>query len=291
MKVPLRTAAHALAAIPACFLTFSYLITVGWLIVYGVPAWYGQEPMPDQSDWFFRVSEYGLYALAVQWPLYIGWAALTRRLTRRLKALWIAVLIVFSVFAIPFFLFSMWRRTELTDLIRFIRRRDVRRYFAAGIVAELPPPVGFHADLPAAYREVRFRCEEGAVPPEFRIITAWNPEGEILSPAVNAVADEHLRSEIDRLRFESFPVTGGNADFSHAEPGYGIVCNRAEAVLLARRFRQLGFYEVLGGRVYLVSVHEGHAPGDPIGRWRDLLDSEEAIPEDEGVAEEALPRQ
>ncbi len=273
MNPHLRTLGYVAAAVPACFVTFAYFITVGWLVVYGVPAWYGQEPMPDEDDWFYRVSQYGFYALIIQWPAYIGWAALTKRLTVRLKVLWIGVLLVFSVFSIPFFLLSMWRRTELTDLIRFIRRRDVRRYFAAGIVEELPPPAGFHADLPAAYRDVQFRCEESAVPPEFRIITAWNPEGEIVDEEDNTLADEHLRREIARLKFDSFPVTGGNPDFSHAEPGHGIVCNRAEAVLLARRFRQLGFYEVLGGRVYLVSVHEGHAPGDPIGRWRDLLDS------------------
>lgn len=279
MRENLRTAAYALAAVPAFFLPFAYFVTVAWLLVYGVPAWYGQEPMPTEDDWFYRVSRSGLWALLIQWPVYLGWTILTKRLTRRLKALWAAVIIVFSVFSIPFFLLSMWRRTELVDLIRFIRKRSVRRYFAAGIVEELPPPVGFHADLPAVYREVKFRCDETDIPPEFRVITAWNPEGEILNPAANAVADEHLRAEIERLGFECFSVTGGNPDFSHAEPGYGIVCNRAEAVLLARRFRQRGFYEVLGGRVYLVSVHEGHAPGDPIGRWRDLLDSTQHLPE------------
>ena len=275
MKSALRILAYLLAAGPALFLPFAYFITVGWLVVYGLPAAYGGEEMPEPGDWFYEVTRKGFYALMIQWPIYIGWALLTKRLTGRLKMLWTGVLLVFSLFAIPWFLYAMFRRTEAVELIRFIRRRSVRRFFAKGIVEELPPSPRFHADLPAEYREVRFRCEETDIPSEFRIVTAWNPEGVRLEVAANLVADAHLRAEIDRLGFEAFPVTGGSPDFSHAEPGYGIVCNRAEAVLLARRFRQQAFYEVLGGRVYLVSVHEGHQPGDPVGRWTSLAGPED----------------
>ncbi len=271
MKPVPRLLGYALAAGPAFFLPFAYLVTVGWLVVYGLPAAYHGEEMPEPEEWFFTVSRYGFYTLVVQWPVYLLWALFTRRLTARLKLLWVGVLAVFSLFSIPWFLYAMFRRTEKVELIRFIRRRSVRRFFAKGLAGELPPPLRFHADLPPEYRRVRFRCAEADVPPEFRVVTAWNPGGERVEVAENLVADEHLRNEIARLGLESFPVTGGSPDFSHAEPGYGIVCDRAEAVLLARRFRQQAFYEVLGGRVYLVSVHEGHAPGDPIGRWRDLV--------------------
>lgn len=275
MKQILRIAGYALAAVPAFFLPFAYLVTVGWLVVYGLPAAYRGEEMPEPDEWFYDVTRKGFYALMVQWPVYLVWILLTRRLTLRLRLLWAGVLAVFSLFAIPWFLTAMFRRTEKVELIRFIRRRSVRKYFAKGVVEEIPPPPRFHAQLPAEYREVRFRCDLRDIPPEFRVVTAWNPEGVKAEVAANLVADEHLRGEIARLGFESFPVTGGNADFSHAEPGHGIVCNRAEAVLLARRFRQAAFYEVLGGRVYLVSVHEGHLPGDALGRWRDLAERDE----------------
>lgn len=272
-----RTLAYLLAAGPAFFLPFAYFVTVGWLVVYALPAAYSGESVPEPEGWFMTITRNGFYALMGQWPLYFGWVLLTRRLTLRLKVLWAGILVVFSIFAIPWFLWAMYRRTEKIEPLRFIRRHSTRRYFAKGLVGELPEPVRFHSNLPAAFREVRFRCELDEVPSEFRIITAWNPDGETVSAEENQEADEHLRSEIARLGYEAFPVIGGNPDFSHAEPGYGIVCNRAEAVLLARRFRQLAFFEVLGGRVYLVSVCEGHAPGDPVGRWRDLLVSRDLV--------------
>lgn len=275
MKQILRILGYLFAAVPAYFLPFAYFVTVGWLVVYGLPAAYQGEEMPEPDEWFFDVTKKGFYALMIQWPIYLLWVLFTRRLTLRLRMLWAAVMLVFSLFAIPWFLTSMFRRTEKIELIRFIRRRSVRKFFARGIVEDIPPPPRFHADLPSEYRDIRFRCDLRDVPPEFRVITAWNPENVKTEVAANLVADEHLRSEIARLGLESFPVTGGNPDFSHAEPGHGIVCSRAEAVLLARRFRQAAFYEVLGGRAYLVSVHEGHLPGDPVGRWRDLVERDE----------------
>ncbi|HRQ88317.1 MAG TPA: DUF3293 domain-containing protein [Bacteroidia bacterium] len=269
----LRPLGYLLAAGPAFFLPFAYLVTVGWLVVYALPAAYDGQRVPEPEGWIYGVASSGFYALAVQWPVYAVWMVITKRLTFRLKLLWLGVLVIFSLVAIPWFLVAMFRGTEKIELLRFIRRRSVRRFFAAGLGGELPTPQRFHLSLRPEYRQVRFRCDVEDVPPEFRIVTAWNPDGEKASPEENEEADRHLRSELERLGFESFPVTGGNPDFSHAEPGYGIVCNRAEGVLLARRFRQEAFYEVLGGRVYLVSVHEGHAPGDPVGRWRELVDS------------------
>ena len=127
---------------------------------------------------------------------------------------------------------------------------------------------------------MRFKGPVRDLPPEFCIVTAWNPGGEIVSEEANAEADAHLKAEVERQQFDHFSVTGGSADFSHAEPGYGIVCTRAEALLLARRFRQLAFYQVIAGRVYLVSVNEPHVPGELVGRWRDLVvgGGEEAEP-------------
>lgn len=271
MKDIIRKACYTIAAIPALFLTFAYLITIAWLIVYALPAAYRGDPNPEPGKWFYSISHYGMYALAIQWPLYLGWAALTRDLTARMKALWIGVLLVFNVFAMPWFLYAKFQDSVATEPMRFIRRRSARRFFAKGLVQLVPAPLRFHSDLPMEYRRVRFLCKKEDLPPEFRVITAWNPQGEILEDAVNTAADEHLRSEIQRLGFDAFPVTGGNEDFSHAEPGYGVVCDRTDAVLLARRFRQKAFYEVLDHHVYLVPVEEGHLPGDLIGSWSELL--------------------
>lgn len=255
---------------PALFLPFAYLIAVGWLCAYALPAAYHGEEIPESGDRFLTVTRAGFHALVVQWPIYFAWVMVTRRLTPRLRLLWGGVMVVFSLFGIPWFLFAMWRRSERIELLRFIRRPSVRHYFSKGLRDELPP-VRHRLDLPEEYRRVRFQGPVGDLPPEFRIITAYNPEGAVVETEVNGEADSHLQAELERLELEYFPVTGGNPDFSHAEPGYGIVCNRAEALLLARRFCQNGFYEVLGGRVYLFSVHEAHRPGEYLGRWRDLV--------------------
>src|SRR5690606_36671382 len=97
------------------------------------------------EEWFYTVSRYGFYALMAQWPIYFGWVLATRRLTARLKLLWGGMLVVFSLFAIPWFLWAMFRRTEKIEPIRFIRRNSTRRYFAKGVVGELPEPRRFHA--------------------------------------------------------------------------------------------------------------------------------------------------
>jgi len=273
MNPILRHLGYGLAAVPALFLPFAYLIAVGWLCAYALPASYHGEEIPESGDRFLTVTRAGFHALVFQWPVYFVWVLVTRRLTPRLRLLWGGVMVIFSLVAIPWFLFAMWRRSERIELLRYIRRPSVRHYFAKGLREELPP-VRHHLDLPDEYRQVRFKGPEDDVPPEFRIITAHNPEGVVVADEVNEEADAHLRAELERLEFEHFPVAGGSPDFSHIEPGYGIVCNRAEALLLARRFCQNGFYEVLGGRVYLFSVHEAHRPGEYVGRWRDLVDGE-----------------
>lgn len=274
MNRVLRNLAYGVAAGPALFLPFAYFVAVGWLCVYALPAAYQGEETPESGERFLSIVRNGFYAFVVQWPLYFGWVLVTRRLTRRLKLLWGGVMVVFSLFAVPWFLWSMWRRTERIELLRFIRRHSVRHYFAKGIGNELPRPA-FHLDLPAAYRGVRFRGPAYDLPPEFCVVTAWNPDGVVVSNEENEEADAHLRSELERLNFEHFPVTGGDPGFSHAEPGHGIVCGRAEALLLARRFRQLAFFQVIAGRVYLVSVAEPHVPGELVGRWRDLVEGGE----------------
>ncbi len=271
MRDLLRNSAYLLAAIPAFFLPVAYLIMIGWLVVYGLPAVYRGDAMPEPQSWFYTASWYGFHALMIQWPIYLIWALITRRLTWRLKWLWSGILLIFSVFGIPWFLSAMYRYAEAEDPIRLMRNRAARRFFAKGIVRVMPPPVHLHSDLPVEYRQVRFRCSKQTVPEEFYVVTAWNPQGVRTEIPANLIADEHLRSEIERAGMHPFPVTGGSADFEHAEPGYGIVCQRNEALLLARRFRQQAFYEVAEGQVYLVSVLDGHLPGDYIGAWADLV--------------------
>jgi hypothetical protein len=67
-------------------------------------------------------------------------------------------------------------------------------------------------------------------------------------------------------------VTGGNHDFTHSEPGYGIPCTRAEGLILARQFRQEAIFEVRDDRVFLISALVSPEPDEEVGLWSELSD-------------------
>lgn len=133
------------------------------------------------------------------------------------------------------------------------------------------PPARMSQELRAEYSQVRFLCDLSEPPPAFFIVTAHNAKGVTADERVNRLADEHLRAMIDRLGYTRFSVTGGNSDFTHSEPGYGISCSRQVALNLARKFDQHAIFEVRGGRVFLVSKIEGNEPDVEVGRWDELL--------------------
>jgi hypothetical protein len=68
---------------------------------------------------------------------------------------------------------------------------------------------------------------------------------------------------------ECFPVTGGSSDFAHAEPGFGIIADRALIVALGYEFRQEAVFWVEHGEVHLCPCSE--EPSECIGRWEDRL--------------------
>ena len=121
------------------------------------------------------------------------------------------------------------------------------------------------------YRQVHFRCDQAVLPTSFFIVTAHNPDGTTVDAEANQRADEELRAEIRHLGYEAFGVTGGNADFTHAEPGWGFPCTREEALSLARRFRQDAVFEIREGQVILISALESPTPDEAIGAWGDLV--------------------
>ena len=86
---------------------------------------------------------------------------------------------------------------------------------------------------------------EGAFPAAFGIVTACNPDAVTVSEAANVEATERLRARLVAEGWDFFPVTGGSADFTHAEPGFGIVTSRDEIVAFGARVSSGG--GVLGG--------------------------------------------
>src|SRR5207249_7095173 len=103
-------------------------------------------------------------------------------------------------------------------------------------------------------------------PLRFAIVTANNPDGNTQSRAANEAADAALLHAIVRAGLIHFRVTGGSADFSHAEPGFGIALDDpSRAVSLGREFRQEAIFWIEGDTVYLHSCAREKA--SLIGAW------------------------
>ncbi len=127
--------------------------------------------------------------------------------------------------------------------------------------------------LNPAYQQVRFKAElpEGALPVRFGIVTACNPDGRPAGAATNTAVTEGLRVELAGGSAAFFPVTGGSADFVHAEPGFGIVLKtRAEAVVLGRQWRQEAVFWVEAGNVELLPCGDGDS--SIVGAWSELAE-------------------
>lgn len=102
-----------------------------------------------------------------------------------------------------------------------------------------------------------FTCEPppDGLPPRFGVVTAHNPDGKVMDAAANAAADAALKARLDRSGLHHFRVTGRSRDGSHQEPGYGVAAESPEAVRhLSHEFRQLAFFWVDGGEVFVVNT-------------------------------------
>ncbi len=102
------------------------------------------------------------------------------------------------------------------------------------------------------YIDVRFLTETPAdtLPGEFGIITACNPNGRTVAAKENAQATESLRIALNEENLIFFPVTGGSSDFTHTEPGFGVLfASREEAISWGRRYRQEAIFWIANGTV------------------------------------------
>ena len=110
-----------------------------------------------------------------------------------------------------------------------------------------------------AFSHARFQASmpEGGWPEAFGVVTACDPDGEPAPGAVNAGATEDLRARLVAEGWAFFPVTGGSADFAHAEPGFGIVAGREEILALGREYRQVAVFWIEGDALTLCPCDEG----------------------------------
>lgn len=124
------------------------------------------------------------------------------------------------------------------------------------------------------YHNVRFRATlpKAGLPAAFGIVTACNPDGRTVTDEENHQATESLRSALTADGHFFFAVTGGSPDFSHAEPGFGVIFRSPEeAVSWGKRYQQEAVFWVHEGRIQLVPC-DGSATLE-LGAWQTLADS------------------
>ena len=122
------------------------------------------------------------------------------------------------------------------------------------------------------YRQVRFwaGCPLGGWPVAFGVVTSCNPNGVTVSAAENAQAVGALRAVLEAEGLAFFEVTGGSADLTHAEPGFGIAASLDFCLALGRRWEQEAIFWVAQGVVFLVGCRD--EPHEKIGTWEGLLE-------------------
>lgn len=120
------------------------------------------------------------------------------------------------------------------------------------------------------YFHARFRAERPAngCPRAFFIVTACYPFDQKVSVEENISFTEQLKHELADL--VHFPVTGYDTESDHKEPGFGIICDRSQAIMLGQQFRQNAIFSVYDGTVHLISCKPPHKD-IAIGKWSDLL--------------------
>ena len=116
------------------------------------------------------------------------------------------------------------------------------------------------------FKQAVFRLEPLPAdwPADFAIITAYDPDGLLMTPERNLEADTALEAELRSAGYRLHRITGGSADGVHLEPGWGVPIGLPGAVEFGRRYRQAAIFAVRAGRLVLVDCEDGSA--EDLGR-------------------------
>lgn len=86
------------------------------------------------------------------------------------------------------------------------------------------------------------------------IISAQNPAGQPAHPQLNLRRDKELQAWLNKYRLPYRSVIGSSPDLSFQEKSWLVVCDKTQAITLARQFEQNAIYWVEQGVLYLVPV-------------------------------------
>lgn len=108
-----------------------------------------------------------------------------------------------------------------------------------------------------AYLDTVFRYIPDGKPADFWVITAWNPKSRTATPGANQEANQRLLDHLNEHEIPCFRVIGHSRDESHAEPGWGIVCDEKTALKLGRKFKQEALFGFHDGKIDWVDCKTG----------------------------------
>jgi len=108
-------------------------------------------------------------------------------------------------------------------------------------------------DFYSIYQKVTFLVPEPPLPKEsFAIITAHNPRGTILNTEDNFLLNQKLLEQLQDYKYTL--ITGCSLDLKHQEASFAVICNKEQAIELARQFEQNAIYWVEKEELWLLPV-------------------------------------
>lgn len=112
-------------------------------------------------------------------------------------------------------------------------------------------------DLNPAYHKTVFEYIPTGKPTDFWVITAYNPDGKDTDQGTNAAADTRLHEDMTARGIALFRIIGMSPDQTHAEPGWGVSCDKATALELGRSHRQEAVFHFHVCGIDLVDCESG----------------------------------
>lgn len=86
----------------------------------------------------------------------------------------------------------------------------------------------------------------------FAIVTAHNPQGELLSPCQNRLLDRKLLADIEAMGVPYRALIGTNSTLSHMEKSWAVFASEEESLELALKYRQNAIYYVVQDELLLL---------------------------------------
>lgn len=102
------------------------------------------------------------------------------------------------------------------------------------------------------YATTVFLCSKPVHFSEFAIITACNPNGELLNLQENKKLNNLLTQQINQYEF--IEIVGASPDLTHQEASFAVKVSKDEAIRIAKQFQQNAIFWVEQGEVFIVSA-------------------------------------